>query len=72
MITPYQIAHLMKIWQINSADFFIEKIEKIRSQFQQSRPYIPPSRKSKNMTQFRPMSEEEILKNTEQHEENNM
>ena len=44
------------------ADFFIEKIEKIRSQFQQSRPYTPPSWKCKNMTQFRPMSEEEILK----------
>ena len=44
------------------ADFFIEKIEMIRSQFQQSRPYTPPSQKCKNMTQFRPMNEDEILK----------
>ena len=44
------------------ADFFIGKIEKIRSQFHQARSYTPPSRKCKNMTQFRPMSEEEILK----------
>ena len=44
------------------ADFFIGKIEKIGSQFHQARSYTPPSRKCKNMTQFRPMSEEEILK----------
>ena len=46
----------------NFADFFIEKIEKIRSQFQQSRLYTPPSQKCKNMTQFRPISDEETLK----------
>ena len=46
----------------NFADFFIEKIEKIRSQFQQSRLYAPPSRKCKNMTHFRPISDEETLK----------
>ena len=46
----------------NFADFFIKKIEKIRSQFQQSRLYTPPSQKCKNMTQFRPISDEETLK----------
>ena len=46
----------------NFADFFIDKIEKIRSQFQQSRPYTPPSQKCKNITQFRPISDEETLK----------
>ena len=44
------------------ADFFIDKIEKIRSQFQQSRMYTPPSWKCKNITQFRPISDEETLK----------
>ena len=46
----------------NFADFFINKIEKIRSQFQQSRLYTPPSQKCKNFTQFRPISDEETLK----------
>ena len=43
----------------NFADFFIEKI---RSQFQQSRLYAPPLQKCKNMTHFRPISDEETLK----------
>ena len=46
----------------NFADFFIQKIEKIRSQFQQSKLYTPPSQKCKNLTQFRPISDEETLK----------
>ena len=44
------------------ADFFIDKIEKIRSQFQQSNLYKPPSWKCKNLTQFRSISDEETLK----------
>ena len=46
----------------NFSDFFVKKIEKIRSQFQQSRLYTPTSQKCKNMTQFRPISDEETLK----------
>ena len=44
------------------ADFFINKIEKIRSQFQQSRLYTQPSQKCNSITQFRPISDEETLK----------
>ena len=46
----------------NFADFFIDKLEKIRSQFQQLRLYIPPSRKCKTITQLRPINDEETLK----------
>ena len=46
----------------NFVDFFINKIEKIRSQFWQSRLYTPPSLKCKNITQFRPISDEETLR----------
>ena len=46
----------------NFADFFINKIEKIRSQFQQSKLYTPPSWMCKNFIQFRPISDEETLK----------
>ena len=46
----------------NFTDFFIDKIEKIRSQFPQSKLYTPPSWKCKNLTQFRPIGDEEALK----------
>ena len=46
----------------NFADFFIDKIEKIRSQFQQSKLYTPPSWKCENLTQFRPINDEETMK----------
>ena len=43
------------------ADFFINKIKKIRSQFQHSNLYTPPLWNCANLTQFRPISEEETL-----------
>ena len=43
------------------ADFFINKIKKIRSQFQHSNLYTPPSWNCTNLTQFRPISEEETM-----------
>ena len=44
------------------ADFFINKIEMMRSQFQQSNLYTPPSWNCNNLTQFRPIRNEETLK----------
>ena len=43
------------------ADFVINKIMKIRSQFQHLNLYTPPSRNCANLNQFRPISQEETL-----------
>ena len=43
------------------AVFFITKVKKIRSQFQHSNLYTPPSWNCANLTQFRPIREEETL-----------
>ena len=43
------------------ADFFINKIKKIGSQFQHSNLYTPPSQNCAFLTQFRPISKEETL-----------
>ena len=45
-----------------SADFFINKTEIIRSRFQQSNLYTPPSQNCANLTQFRPICDEKTLK----------
>ena len=58
---PCQIAHLKKSWQINLLAFFINKIKKIRSKFQYSYLYTPPSRNCANLTDFRPISQEETI-----------
>ena len=44
------------------ADFFMNKIEILRSQFEQSNLYTAPSQNCVNLTQFRPMSDEKTLK----------
>ena len=49
----------------------MNKIEIIRSQFEQSSLYTPPSQNCANLTQFRPISDENP-RNSDQHEENNM
>ena len=43
------------------ADLFINKIMKIRSQFQHSNLYTPPSRNVATPTHFRPISQEKTL-----------
>ena len=43
------------------ADFFMNQIEIIRSQFKQSNLYTPPSQNCANLTQFRPISDEKTL-----------
>ena len=44
------------------ADFFMDQIEIIRSQFEQSNLYTPPSQNCANFTQFRPIGDEKTLK----------
>ena len=44
------------------ADFFMNKIEILRSQFEQSNLYTAPSQNCVNLTQFRPISDEKSLK----------
>ena len=60
MITPYQVAHLMKNSQTNLL-IFMNKIEIIRSQFEQSSLYTQPSQNCANLTQLRPISDEKTL-----------
>ena len=62
MITPLPDCSSHEELANKFADFFIDNIEKIRSQFQQSNLYTPPSQKCKNLTQFRSISDEETQK----------
>ena len=54
------------------ADFFMNQIVIIRSQFKQSSFYTLPSQKCANVIQCRPISDKKHLRDTEQHEENHM